>query len=134
MNKYELYNRVVEMKDADEGTFIACARNWIEGADESNFNNEEADELFAKAKQYCMLWRKEAINGRISKRRMIDCVRKIVEMNLPNPYDPNEQEPVVEEPVVEEPVVEEKKIVLGVVEDKKEERHIFGKRKKQGSD
>ena len=101
MNKYGLYNRVLETMGGDEGTFIASIRNFVEGVDEVNFNNEEADELFAKAKQCCMFWRQGAINGRISKRRMVEAVRKIAEMGLPNPFDPNEQEPIIEEPVVE---------------------------------
>ena len=149
MNKYGLYNRVLETMGGDEGTFIASVRNLVEAVDEVSFNNEEADELFGKAKNCCMLWRKGAINGRISKRRMVEYVRKIAEMGLPNPFDPNEPEPVVEEPVVEAPAVEkevvketaekeakEKKVILGVVdeipfaEEPKEEKHFFGKRKK----
>lgn len=142
MNKYELYNKVLETVNGDEGTFIASARNWIEGADEVNFNNEKADELFSKAKQYDILWRKQAINGRISKRRMVACVKEIAEMNLPNPYDPKEPdiEEVVEIPEVvnEAPKAEETKEkihVLGVVpEEKKEEEKktesIFHRKRK----
>lgn len=103
MNKYGLYNRVLEAKNEDEGTFTAVARNWIEGAETAEFNNEEANQLFADAKRYCSLWRNKAINGKVSKLRMVACVKKIAEMDLPNPYDKNEPEPVVEEPKAEEP-------------------------------
>ena len=122
MNKYELYNKVLASVNEDEGTFNAAARNWIEGTENASFNNEEADELYNKAKVCCGLWRKGAINGRISKRRMIDCVRKIAEMKLPNPYDPNEPDPdaVVEtaEEVIEE--VKQPIHVLGVIPEDKE--------------
>lgn len=118
MNKYGLYNKVIEAsKTEDEGMFNAAARNWIEGADTVNFENNEANDLFNSAKYHCAAWRNKAINGRVGKLRMIECVRKIVEMNLPNPYDPNEKEPVIEEPVVEEPIVKE---------EKEEKTHVFG--------
>ena len=150
MNKYELYDRVLSAINEDEGTFNAAARNWVEGAEASNFNNETANELFAKAKQSCAAWRGGAINARISKRRMVDYVRQIVEMNLPNPYDPNEKDPDEEivEPVIEEPAKEEgKKHIFGVVdaeniqpgklkkeeikEEQKEEKSLFKRHKKQ---
>lgn len=148
MNSYELYNRVLSAVNEDEGTFNACARNWIESGKDPNFKNDEANELFYTAKLACAAWRNKAINGRVSKGRMIDCVRKIAEMKLDNPYNPNEK---VEEPVLEvkEPEVvakkEEKIHVLGVVpepkaetlenhisaeSEEKEEKRFFGKRKK----
>ena len=148
MNSYELYNRVLSAVNEDEGTFNACARNWIESGKDPNFKNDEANELFYTAKLACAAWRNKAINGRVSKGRMIDCVRKIAEMKLDNPYNPNEK---VEEPVlkVKEPEVvakkEEKIHVLGVVpepkaetlenhisaeSEEKEEKRFFGKRKK----
>lgn len=86
MTSYELYERVMETLNGDEGTFNACARNWIEGAEEPHFEVIEANELFYTAKLACAAWRNKAINGRSSKIRMINCVRKIAEMNLPNPY------------------------------------------------
>lgn len=150
MNKYEMYNRVLASLNSDEGTFNAAAKNWIENADEANFQDEKAMELFAKAKSYCTIWRKGEINSRISKKRMIACIREIAAMNLPNPYDPNEvvPEPVLfvqEEPkaveveeeipftekpiVVEEPVAKEELThVLGVVP---EEKKLFSRRKKR---
>lgn len=133
MNKYELYNRVLEALNEDEGTFNAVARNWVEGADSANFDNTEACELFMRAKQCDAAWRSKAINGRISKRRMIEYVRQIAVMDLPNPYDPNE---IVEEPKIAEEVKEEHKEepvhVLGVVpeEEEKEEKSIFKRKKK----
>jgi hypothetical protein len=150
MNKYELYNKVLECLDKDESTFNAVARNWIEGTNEANFKNEKAEELFIRAKQCCAIWRSGAINSRISKRRMIEYVREIAKMNLPNPYDPNEvvPEPVLfvqeepkavevkeeipftEKPVVaEEPVAKEEPThVLGVVP---EEKKLFSRHKKR---
>ena len=132
MNKYQLYNRVLETMNGDEGTFVASARNWIEEAEEANFNNEKAEELFSKAKQYDLLWRKQAINGRISKRRMIACVKEIAEMNLPNPYDPNEPDPeVIHIEAVEQKTEEETKNAETSKEslkakETKEQTHILG--------
>lgn len=90
---YELYERVLEALKEDEGSFNAAARNWTEGTETAPFENEEALELFAQAKRYCALWRSKAINGKVSKRRMIDCVRKIAEKNLPNPYQRKKEPP-----------------------------------------
>lgn len=83
---YELYERVLEALKEDEGSFNAAARNWTEGTETAPFEDEEALELFAQAKRYCALWRSKAINGKVSKRRMIDCIRKIAEKKLSNPY------------------------------------------------
>ena len=158
MNSYELYNRVLSAANEDEGTFNACARNWIESGKDPNFKNDEANELFYAAKLACAAWRNKAINGRVSKLKMIECVRKITEKDLPNPYDPNEKDPeqqiaeLVKEEVKEPEVkpVEEKKYVLGVpdeyadmgaeepvvekkevaTEEPKEEKRFFGKKKK----
>lgn len=149
MNKFEMYNRVLSAVNEDEATFNAAAKNWVENADEANFESLEARELFEKAKICCSIWRKGAINGRISKRKMIAYVKEIAEMNLPNPYDPNEivKEIVVKEEIKEEPKQEEVKAeeakqeepihVLGVIpeetaaEEPKEEKGIFGRRKKK---
>lgn len=86
MSCAELYNRVLAAFHEDESSFNAAARNWIEGVEDAPFEDEEAKELFANAKHFCAVWRSGAINARISKRRMIDCVRKIAEKNLQNPY------------------------------------------------
>ena len=86
MSNYELYERVLSALKEDEGTFNAAARNWIEGADDASFADNEANELFNMAKIACYAWRNKAINGRVSKHRMIEYVRKIAEKNLPNPY------------------------------------------------
>ena len=139
MNSYELYKRVLEALKEDEGTFNAAARNWIESGKDPNFKNDEANELFSTAKLCDAAWRNKAINGKVSKRKMIECVRKIAEMNLPNPYDPKEkvEEPKIEEPV-EKKVEEPKKHILGVIpeakaeeagEENKEDKRLFGKRK-----
>lgn len=142
MNSYELYNRVLSAINEDEGTFNAAARNWIESGAEPNFENEDAKNLFYTAKMACTAWRNKAINGRVSKLRMIECVRKIAEMNLENPYDPNEKIEEPENTQAKEPEVNKKEVhVLGVVpeeknvvteepkEEPKEEKHLFGKRK-----
>lgn len=114
MNSYELYNKVLASVNMDEGTFNAAARNWVEGCDNAPFEDEEASDLFNTAKMACAAWRNKAINGRVSKIRMIECVRKIAAKNLSNPYDPNEKEKEV--PVKTEPIH-----VLGVIpEDNKE--------------
>ena len=160
MTSYELYERVMETLNGDEGTFNACARNWIEGAEEPHFEVIEANELFYTAKLACAAWRNKAINGRSSKIRMIDCVRKIAEMGLPNPYpevkeygvDPEKvklvDEPdaiqgstvkhvlgVVPEPVKEEPKVEpevQAEVKAELNEEPKEEKaKFFGKHKKR---
>lgn len=86
MSCAELYNRVLAALHEDESSFNAAARNWIEGVEDAPFEDEEAKELFANAKHCCAVWRSGAINARISKRRMIECVRKIAEKNLGNPY------------------------------------------------
>lgn len=154
MNKYQLYEKVMK---ATPDTFVAAARNWVEGADYAPFVNEEAKMLFSDAKRYCAAWRNKAIDGRISKSRMVNAVQKIVDMNLPNPYDPKEPDPAeivampVTEPVAgtvevpaEEKVSEEKSAkeiieepaketthVLGVVPEEKEEKGFFSRRKKR---
>lgn len=142
MNSYELYEKVLSAVNEDEGTFNAAARNWIESGKEPDFKDDEAKNLYYAAKIACAAWRSNAINGRVSKRRMVDCVRKIAEMKLSNPYDKNEKAEESKEEVTEEAV--EKKVeaeeikkepeqerihVLGVVPEQKEEKHFFGKRK-----
>lgn len=150
MNSYELYKKVLEALNGDEGTFNAAARNWIESGKTPDFKNDEANNLYYTAKVACAAWRNKAINGRVSKGRMIECVRKIAQMKLDNPYDPNEKvEEPVQENIAEQPEEKKEEIVhvLGVVpenkeepvkiaadnstkqEETKEEKHFFGKRK-----
>lgn len=145
MSNFELYEKVLSTLNDEESSFNAAARNWVEGADEAGFENEEANELFRQAKRHCAVWRSTAINSRISKFRMIDCVRKIAEMNLPNPYTEEPKEEVKEEPkefginspeikIENEPEAingwteKPEKKIFGVVE---EEKKIFGRRKKR---
>lgn len=120
----ELYDKVMEAYESkDENAFAAAARNWVEGAQEAPFEDSEARGLFSDAKRHCLIWRSGAISSRVSKLRMVACIRKIAEKNLPNPY---------------KEIKKEKKHVLGVipeeapaVKDKsKTELHIFGRRKK----
>ena len=135
MQNYELYSKVQEALNKDEGTFNAAARNWIEQAEEANFNDQEANELFSKAKVCCVKWRKGSIDGRISKQRMIDCVRSIMEKNLPNPYTYVEEKTEKEEEHKEEKAAIETKEqstiqhLLGVIPE--DEKNHFFKAKKR---
>ena len=114
MSNYELYEKVIEAsKGTDEGTFVAAARNWVEGAEDAPFEGEDARELFSSAKMYCAAWRNKAINGRVSKGRMVSQIRKLAEMGLPNPY--KKEYSVVDDLVKEEK--KEQKHVLGVLPD-----------------
>lgn len=82
-----LYNKVIEAhKAGDENMFAAAAKNWMCEAEEAPFEDAEAKELFSKAKRNYRIWKSGAISSRVSKLRMIECVRKIAEKNLPNPY------------------------------------------------
>lgn len=143
MSNYELYEKVLEALNGDEGTFNAAARNWIEGADNVEFNNVVANDLFWTAKRYCAIWRSNAISSRISKIRMIECVRQLAEMGLPNPYQKEESKEIPEpadntkeevkpaEIIKEEPKEEikkeEPKHILGVIPEEKPK--LFNKRK-----
>lgn len=114
MSNYELYEKVLEAyKTDDEGLFTAAARNWIESAEEANFEDDEAKDLFASAKRHCSIWRSKAINARVSKGRMVECVKRIAELNLPNPYP--EKYSVAEEIAKDFEKKDEKKHILGVV-------------------
>lgn len=87
-----LYNKVIEAhKAGDENMFAAAAKNWICEAEEAPFEDAEAKELFSKAKRNYRIWKSGAISSRVSKLRMIECVRKIAEKNLPNPYAAKEE-------------------------------------------
>ena len=138
MSNYELYNKVLSALNEDEGTFNAAARNWVEGAEDVHFEDAEANDLFYTAKVACAAWRNKAINGRVSKLRMISCIRQIANKNLPNPYPKEESVQKIEEEV--QPIH-----VLGVVPEQeepkeepkqepqeypKEEKRFFGKRNK----
>ena len=135
MSSYELYERVISAFKENEDTFSAAARNWIEGSESADFGNEEANDLFYTAKIACATWRSKAINGRISKRRMIECVRKIAEMNLPNPYPATKEFGVNPEAVkiVDDPEaikgseVKEPVHIMGVIPEEKPK--LFNKRK-----
>ena len=125
MSNYELYNRVLSALNEDEGTFNASARNWIEGADSVSFEDEEANELFNMAKIACAAWRGKAINGRVSKLRMIECVRKIAEKNLPNPYPVETREYGVDPEKVK--LVDDPEAIQGSTEkEEKKVKHMFG--------
>ena len=139
MSNYELYEKVLSSLHEDEGTFNAAARNWIEGADDAPFESDEAKNLFYEAKLADAAWRSKAIYGRISKVRMINSVREIAEKNFPNPYEkpveetksePEDQQKyvfgVVDNVKIENKIAEE---IPNVVEEPKEEKHFFGKRK-----
>ncbi len=141
MSNYELYERVLSAINEDDGTFNAAARNWIEGSEDAPFEDNEAKELFSMAKIACAAWRNKAINGRVSKLRMIEYVRKIVEKKLPNPYSVKTKEyginpekvKLTDEPeAIQGSTVKEHVHVLGVVPEdspKEEKPKFFNKRK-----
>ena len=152
MSSYDLYEKLMAASKLDEGTFNAAVKNWIAGTEEAPFNDNEAIELYGKAKICYIKWKNKTIDGNISKQRMINCVREIVRKNLPNPYkweppvvvpveEPKEEPKVesVEEPVEEPKTIaevnvsekEEPQHILGVVPEEKP--HLFGKNKKRGS-
>lgn len=124
MNYAELYERVLAALHEDEHSFNAAARNWIEGTTEAPFDNPEALELYAKAKHYCIVWRSNAINSRISKRRMVACVRQIAEMGLKNPY-PVEEYRMLGVVPEEANIVDEPEAIHGTTlpTEKAEKRH-----------
>lgn len=131
MSNYKLYERVLSAINEDEGTFNAAARNWIEGADDAPFEDNEAKELFSTAKIACAAWRNKAINGRVSKIRMIECVRKIVEKNLPNPYPVEKREYGIDPEKVK--ITDDPEAIKGstvkehdAIEPNKEQVHVFG--------
>lgn len=148
MSCAELYDKAMHAYTDPNETFNAHARNWIVEAEDAPFENEEAKELFYQAKRYCRIWMSGAINARISRLRMFECVGKIAEMGLPNPY-PKEEEPVeikeeteehaeetVEVKKAEEEKAEEKpevQHILGVIPEppSEEKSHLFSKRKKR---
>lgn len=88
MSNQELYDNVIKAyKMNDENRFAAAARNWVENSDYAPFEDGHARDLFYKAKLANKAWRSKAINGRISKTRMIERVRDIAQMDLKNPYE-----------------------------------------------
>ena len=146
MSNEELYDKVVAaFKSGDENLFNASARNWIEGAEEAPFENAHAKDVFMAAKSDDRLWRSGAINGRVSKIRMIKKVHEIMEMNLPNPYKKSEEVKKVSvkpEPKKEPAPQKEPSHIMGVIPDKKPvpvggipakkppKEHFFGKHKR----
>lgn len=114
-----LYNKVIEThKAGDENMFAAAAKNWICEAEEAPFEDAEAKELFSKAKRNYRIWKSGAISSRVSKLRMIECVRKIAEKNLPNPYIKPEIAKVNVEPELT------KKYVFGVLPESVEAKPV----------
>lgn len=127
MSCAELYDKAMHAYTDPNETFNAHARNWIMAAEDAPFENAEAKELFYQAKRYCRIWMSGAINARISRLRMFECVGKIAEMGLPNPYPKEEPEEIKEE--TEEPAeetVEVKKAEEEKAEEKPEVQHILG--------
>lgn len=127
----ELYDKVISAyQSGNTDTFSVAARNWVEGAKDAPFEDVEACSMFNAAKRYCKLWRSKAINGRVSKLRMIECIRKIAEKNLPNPYKEEKKKRVLN--IVEkESETKEPQIVLGVIPEEPAKKRIFGKRKRK---
>lgn len=132
MTNEELYDKLIEAyQENDENHFAAAARNWVENAENAPFKNEEANALLGSAKHHRNLWISGGISSRVSKIRMIECVRKIMEMDIDNPYC---------EPIIAKEKHEPKHI-LGVIpeiksepeiipEEKPAEKHIFKRKRK----
>ena len=116
----ELYDKVIEAyKSGNENAFAAAARNWCEAGGSNPFkpNTKESNLYFDACRAY-RLWTSKSINARVSKRRMIDYVKQIAELDLPNPYPEKKKRVVKEEP----------EHVLGVLPTE-EKKHFFNKRK-----
>ena len=89
---YELYEQMMEaFKLNDEGLFVARARNFIAARSENPFplGTPAADLYFSAAKAFDF-WQKRTINYRNSKKQMVEFLRKLAAMDLPNPYKVNE--------------------------------------------
>ena len=109
MTNSELYLKVLDAyKSNDENYFTAAAINWVQNAESAPFEDSSVRELFSKAKANCKTWRSQAINRRVSKIRMIQNIRDIAEMNLPDPYLKDKE--TTDEPIIvwvtEDPVLE----------------------------
>lgn len=99
MTNSELYLKVLDAyKSNDENYFTAAAINWVQNAESAPFEDSSVRELFSKAKANCKTWRSQAINRRVSKIRMIQNIRDIAKMNLPDPYLKDKE--TTDEPVV----------------------------------
>lgn len=96
----ELYDKLLyAYKSGNEELFAASTRNWLTEEGENPFEeNSPAYQLYFTALMYYKKWRAKVINYRNSKVQMIECAKKIAELNLPNPY-PEEQHVVEPEPV-----------------------------------
>lgn len=123
MSNYELYEKVIEAYKSGEDIFNAAARNWIEGTEEAKFESEEANELYRKAQYYRSVWRSKAINSRVSKIRMIECVRRIAEMDLPNPYPKTKVLGVVPDEVK---IVDDPEAIKGSAQAEKKAEKVLG--------
>lgn len=97
---YELYEQVLAAyKSGDERAIAGAGINWLSVSTEDPFTQEEARELYFKAKRYYLKYKAAGIDMRSSRRNMISCVKQIAALNLPNPYKKEEQKKV--EPKVE---------------------------------
>ena len=100
---YELYEQMIEAyKLNDEGLFVARARNFIAAGAENPFplGTPAADLYFSAAKAFDF-WQKRTINYRNSKKQMVEFLRKLAAMDLPNPYRTNENSEVNTEEITE---------------------------------
>ena len=114
---YKLYEEMLEAYKTNSDTFISAAINWVEAVNETPFENEEARRLFFKAKKYNRNWRNGGIDTRSAKRNMIEMVRQIAAMNLPNPHNPEEVKQKVKK-------IEKKETEKAEKEVKKEEEKV----------
>lgn len=94
---FELYDKLINAyKSENEDSFSAAARNWIEAEENAPFNNDEYNEFYYAAKRNCRIWRSNAINSRSARVKMINNVRELMKLGVPNPYTPEPQESAAE--------------------------------------
>lgn len=103
---YELYEQILAAyKSGDERRIAGAAINWLSASAEDPFAQEEARELYFKAKRFYLKYKAAGIDMRSSRRNMISYVKQIAALNLPNPYKKEEPKIIENKP---EPKVEKK--------------------------
>ena len=107
--------------------FEANVINWM-GADLPNPFKEGTPEreLYFKAKKCYRRWRAGGIDSRSGKKYMFEYIKRLMALDIPNPY---EKEPLVQVTITpEEELEEQPKKILGVLPDKKKSRLSFFKK------
>ena len=108
----ELYDKVIAAyKSGDENAMNAAARNWVESCPDNPFEpGTEANNLYFEACRNYRLWKGNGISSRVSKVRMINRVKSIAALDLPNPYDKPKKKVKKEEPVHVLGIIPEEKV------------------------